>query len=131
MGVISSIIFMFENYIKSLMKKKNVHYFSLALIVYICVLACSGGVGSSSNPSDEKVDLRKASIIAKDFVEEKMGQCDFDDLDYRGGETPVPNRFKVLQKFTNNGNHYVYKIYVQYNGDDWEDINNVSSTNSK
>jgi hypothetical protein len=55
-----------------------------------------------------------------------MGDCDFDDLDYRGEETSVPNRFKVLQKFTHNGEQYVYKIYIQYKGGEWEDRNNWS-----
>lgn len=81
---------------------------------------------SSSETSKGEVNLRRASIIAHDFVEDKMGDCDFDDLDYRGGETSVPNRFKVLQKFTNKGEQYVYKIFIQYKGGEWEDRNNWS-----
>ena len=81
---------------------------------------------SSSSGSPGEANLRRASIIAHDFVEDKMGDCDFDDLDYRGEETSVPNRFKVLQKFTHNGEQYVYKIYIQYKGGEWEDRNNWS-----
>ena len=80
---------------------------------------------SSAGPSSE-VNLRRASIVAQDFVKDKMGDCDFENLDYRGEETSVPNRFKVLQKFTHNGEQYVYKIYIQYKGGEWEDRNNWS-----
>lgn len=81
---------------------------------------------SSSSSSSNEVNLRRASIAAQDFVKDKMGDCNFDDLDYRGEETSVPNRFKVLQKFTHNGEQYVYKIYIQYKGGEWEDRNNWS-----
>lgn len=108
------------------MKNMKILPMLLVLSFLICMTACSGGSQSSPQTSSDKVDLGKASIIAHDFVEEKMGECDFEDLDYRGEETLVPNRFKVLQKFTNNGEQYVYKIYVQYKGGEWEDINNWS-----
>lgn len=86
----------------------------------------SSVTSSSSDFSSGEVTLRRASIVAHDFVEDKMGDCDFDDLDYRGGETSVPNRFKVLQKFTHDGEQYVYKIFIQYKGGEWEDRNNWS-----
>jgi len=91
--------------------------------------ACNGNKSSEGLGDDADGRLRKASVIAKSFVEDKMGECDFEDLDYRGEETSVNNRFRVLQKFTHNGEQYVYRIYIQYFGgvgDDWADRSNWS-----
>lgn len=86
----------------------------------------------SATSSNDEVDLRKASIIAKDFVKSHFAhpsECDFEDLDYRGEECIEPNRFKVLQQFTAKNSfgvesEYVYKIYIQYFGGEWEDVKN-------
>lgn len=119
------------------MKKTKILLSMLVLGLFVVAAVGSGEDGSNSSTSDtsysdsssgpsSEVNLRRASIIAHDFVKDKMGDCSFDDLDYRGEETSVPNRFKVLQKFIHNGEQYVYKIYIQYNGGDWEDRNNWS-----
>lgn len=79
----------------------------------------------------ESVNLRKASIIAQDFVKSKLNyplESDFDDLGY-SGEDLGNNRFKVLQKFTTKNafgvtSEYIYKIFIQYHGGEWEDVNN-------
>lgn len=77
----------------------------------------------------ETASLREASIIAQDFVKRSFStDCDFDDLDYRGEETATPGRFKVYQKFTSSmtgvEREYVYKIFIQYYGGEWEDAKN-------
>jgi hypothetical protein len=75
-------------------------------------------------------NLTQASIIAHDFVKEHFANdCDFDDLDIRGESVDmVPGRFKVLQKFKSkkfgSQQEYVYKIFIQYYGGEWEDKNN-------
>ena len=74
--------------------------------------------------SSEDEQYRKASIIAQDFVEEKMGSCNFESLNYVGEKTLVENRYKILQKFTKGGEQYVYRIYIQYNGGEWTDRKN-------
>lgn len=90
----------------------------------------SAASGSKDAPgmSDE---LRRASIIAQDFVEKALGvDCDFESLSYQGEETLIEGRYKVLQKFTAKVNgqdgEFVYRIYVQYFGGEWNDINNWS-----
>lgn len=78
---------------------------------------------------DSKSDnewFRKASIIAQEFVQEKMGKCDFESLNYVGETTLVENRYKILQKFTHNKEQYVYKIYIQYKGGEWTNRDNWS-----
>lgn len=84
-----------------------------------------------SNIPDEEIDdeLRRASIIAQDFVEKALGvDCDFESLNYQGEETLIDDRYKVLQKFTakvdGQEGEFVYRIYGQYFGGEWNDINN-------
>lgn len=84
-----------------------------------------------SNITDKTIDdkLRRASIIAQDFVEKALGvDCDFESLNYQGEETLIKDRYKVLQKFTakvdGQEGEFVYRIYVQYFGGEWSDINN-------
>jgi len=81
---------------------------------------------TKSDESQENVDdwYRKASIIAQDIVQDKMGKCDFEKLNYVGETTMVENRFKILQKFTYKGESYVYRIYIQYKGGEWTNRNN-------
>lgn len=99
----------------------------------LLVLAIVGIVWWLNTPTEEKISegatLKQAAIIAQDFVKENFASdCDFDDLDVRGEETSVKNRFKVLQKFTSSKlgyeQEFVYKIYIQYYGGDWADKKN-------
>ena len=101
-------------------KMKKVNLFFSDLLLGILFLA------TTISCSSDEIDLRKASVIAQDFVEERMGECDFDDLDYRGEKSSTPNRFLVFQKFTHDGKQYVYRINIQYNGGEWEDKKNWS-----
>lgn len=89
--------------------------------------ASTSSTASLDGNSDEQ--LRRASIIAGNFVERALGvNCNFESLNYNGEETSVNNRYKVLQKFSCNyegvESEYVYRIYVQYFGGDWADISN-------
>lgn len=77
--------------------------------------------------SDEGANLNRAAIIAQDIIKSEFNSnCDFDDMDIRGEETDVADRFKVYQKFSADGQDYVYKIFIQYKGGDWSDKNNWS-----
>lgn len=110
----------------------------LLIVLYGCVndgTHANNNVDYSNNKSKTDTQIesksddewyRKASIIAQDFVQEKMGKCDFESLNYVGETTMVENRYKILQKFTHNGEQYVYKIYIQYNGGEWSNRNNWS-----
>ena len=93
------------------------------------------GISSTSDISVDKqgsgneATLLRASIIAQEIVKENFASdCDFDDLDYRGEETVTKGRFKVLQRFTSKRDgvkkDYVYKIYIQFYGGEWEDRKN-------
>ena len=96
----------------------------LLLVVPLLFASCFGG-GSD----DDRSGLRRAAIIAQDIVKQKFSSdCEFDTYDIRGEECDVKDRYKVLQKFTSSKNgypqEYVYKIYIQYYGGDWADVNN-------
>lgn len=79
----------------------------------------------SSSSYTTNVDIKKAAITAQDFVEDRLGKCNFPLLDVRGEELST-NYFKVMQKFTRkaDGEQYIYRIYIKYNGGEWEDRNN-------
>lgn len=84
-------------------------------------------IGIDYTGSETGANLNRAAIIAQDIIKSEFNSdCDFDDIDIRGEETSVPNRFKVYQKFSADGQEYVYKIFIQYKGGDWSDINNWS-----
>ena len=119
---------------------KNFHILLTAILV---ISSCTGTseTGSITSNSTEDTNLSsnietggatltQASIIAHDFVKDNFASdCDFDDLDIRGEAVDaVQGRFKVLQKFTSSKygseQEYVYKIYIQYYGGEWEDKNN-------
>ena len=55
-------------------------------------------------------------------------KCNFKDLDIRGEEMNVPNRFNVLQSFTAKKDgverQYVYKCILQFNGGEWSETSN-------
>ncbi|QFQ12098.1 hypothetical protein C7Y71_003160 [Pseudoprevotella muciniphila] len=105
--------------------KINIHLTILLYAVLLLISSCAYQE-KSFEESDNDEKLRKASIIAQKIVEEQIGTCDFDGFDYVGEETMVKNRFKVIQKFESYGLEYAYRIYIQYKGGDWEDINNWS-----
>ena len=121
-------------------KTKNLQLFIGVLLfaLYGCVndsthansnVACSNNKSKTDTQLDSKSNdewFRKASIIAQEFVQEKMGKCDFESLNYVGETTMVENRYKILQKFTHNRNQYVYKIYIQYKGGEWTNRSNWS-----
>lgn len=95
------------------------------LIAILCCIAILDSCAGSS--SEEGANLNRAAIIAQDIIKSEFNSnCDFDDMDIRGEETFVENRFKVFQKFSADGQDYVYKIFIQYNGGDWSDKNNWS-----
>lgn len=97
---------------------------SYLIAILCCIAMLDSCVGSSS---DEGANLNRAAIIAQDIIKSEFNpNCDFDDMDIRGEETFVENRFKVFQKFSADGQDYVYKIFIQYNGGDWSDKNNWS-----
>lgn len=83
----------------------------------------------SDGQSDNKW-LRRASIMAQSYVKSNFAaDANFRDLDYRGEESPVvANRYKVLQKFTatvdGREQDFIYRIWIQYYGGEWEDKNN-------
>ena len=83
---------------------------------------------TKNHENQESIDdwYRKASIISQDIVQEKIGKCDFEKLNYVGETTLVENRYKILQKFTHKGEQYVYRIYIQYNGGEWTNRDNWS-----
>lgn len=88
-------------------------------------VSCIGG----SNNSDDREGLTRAAIIAQDIIKDKFcNDCEFDTYDIRGEECDVKDRYKVLQKFTSSkygySQQYVYKIFIQYYGGDWTDVNN-------
>lgn len=117
--------------------------FSYLIAMLFCITGClapsnseTGGVSTYSDTDSIGIDytgsetganLNRAAIIAQDIIKSEFNSdCDFDDIDIRGEETSVPNRFKVYQKFSADGQEYVYKIFIQYKGGDWSDINNWS-----
>jgi len=73
------------------------------LCLCLVISACNGNKSSEGLGDDADGRLKKASIVAKSFVEDRMGECDFEDLDYRGEETSVNNRFRVLQNLPTMG----------------------------
>lgn len=96
--------------------------FSYLIAILCCIAILDSCVGSSS---DEGANLNRAAIIAQDIIKSEFNSnCDFDDMDVRGEETDVADRFKVYQKFSVDGQDYVYKIFIQYKGGDWSDKNN-------
>lgn len=95
---------------------------SYLIAILCCIAILDSCVGSSS---DEGANLNRAAIIAQDIIKSEFNSnCDFDDMDVRGEETDVADRFKVYQKFSVDGQDYVYKIFIQYKGGDWSDKNN-------
>lgn len=95
---------------------------SYIIAILCCIAILDSCVGSSS---DEGANLNRAAIIAQDIIKSEFNSnCDFDDMDVRGEETDVADRFKVYQKFSVDGQDYVYKIFIQYKGGDWSDKNN-------
>lgn len=95
----------------------------------VSVDSAESAVPSSNDTPGVSDKLRRASIIAQDFVEKALGvDCDFESLNYQGEETLIKDRYKVLQKFTakvdGQEGEFVYRIYVQYFGGEWSDINN-------
>ena len=95
---------------------------SYLIAMLFCITMLDSCVGSSS---DEGANLNRAAIIAQDIIKSEFNSnCDFDDMDVRGEETDVADRFKVYQKFSVDGQDYVYKIFIQYKGGDWSDKNN-------
>ena len=95
---------------------------SYLIAILCCIAILDSCVGSSS---DEGANLNRAAIIAQDIIKSEFNtNCDFDDMDVRGEETDVADRFKVYQKFSVDGQDYVYKIFIQYKGGDWSDKNN-------
>lgn len=107
---------------------------SYLIAMLICFTMLDGCVGSTNSENggvntntETGANLNRAAIIAQDIIKSEFNSdCDFDDIDIRGEETSVPNRFKVYQKFSADGQEYVYKIFIQYKGGDWSDINNWS-----
>lgn len=94
------------------------------IAMLFCVALLDSCVGSNS---EQGTNLNRAAIIAQEIIESEFNpDCDFDDSDIRGEETDVKDRFKVFQKFSSGGQEYVYKIFIQYKGGDWSDINNWS-----
>ena len=88
-------------------------------------VSCIGG----NNNNDDRKGLTRAAIIAQDIIKDKFcNDCEFDTYDIRGEECEVKDRYKVLQQFTSSkygySQQYVYKIYIQYYGGDWADVNN-------
>ena len=85
----------------------------------------SNSVTQSSSSYTPHVDIKKAAITAQCFVEDRLGKCNFPLLDVRGEELST-NNFKVMQKFTRkaDGEQYIYRIFIKYNGGEWEDRNN-------
>jgi hypothetical protein len=87
-------------------------------------VSCLGG-----GNNDSRASLTRAAIIAQDIIKNKFcNDCEFDTYDIRGEECDVKDRYKVLQQFTSSKygcpQKYVYKIYIQYYGGDWADVNN-------
>ena len=107
---------------------------SYLIAMLFCITMLDGCVGSTNSENggvntnaETGANLNRAAIIAQDIIKSEFNSdCDFDDIDIRGEETSVPNRFKVYQKFSADGQEYVYKIFIQYKGGDWSDINNWS-----
>ena len=96
---------------------------AVALFLFCCLL---GAIVNSCSDSTG-ANLERAAIIAQDIIKSEFNpDCDFDDSDIRGEETDVTDRFKVFQKFSADGQDYVYKIFIQYKGGDWSDKNNWS-----
>lgn len=88
-------------------------------------VSCIGG----NNNNDDRKGLTRAAIIAQDIIKDKFcNDCEFDTYDIRGEECEVKDRYKVLQQFISSkygySQQYVYKIYIQYYGGDWADVNN-------
>ena len=113
--------------------KKTNSYMFVLIAVFLGVLIYFMTNNDSSNDSlpdsTDSATLTQASIIAQDFVKKNFAyNCVFEEFDIRGGETTTPNRFKVLQKFTSSKfgyeQEYVYRIFIQYYGGEWEDIKN-------
>lgn len=76
--------------------------------------------------NNEVVDYKKAAIIAHDYVEEKIGKCNWKTYNITGKELSNPSQFEVMEKFTCNDEEYIYKIIVQYFGEgkEWNDTKN-------
>lgn len=97
--------------------------FSYLIAMLFCITMLDGCVGSTN--SETGANLNRAAIIAQDIIKSEFNtNCDFVDMDVRGEETDVADRFKVYQKFSVDGQDYVYKIFIQYKGGDWSDKNN-------
>jgi hypothetical protein len=75
--------------------------------------------------SNGQINYKRAAIVAHDFVEEKMGKCDWSIYNITG-EQLSDNQFKVMEKFTCKGDEYIYKIIIKYFGDndDWTETKN-------
>lgn len=98
---------------------------SAAVALFLFCYLLGAILNSCSNSTG--ANLERAAIIAQDIIKSEFNpNCDFDDNDIRGEETQVKDRFKVFQKFSADGQNYVYKIYIQYKGGDWSDRNNWS-----
>lgn len=77
-------------------------------------------------------DGSKCSIISQDFVKSKLKypeECDFENMSYQ--HKRENNYAIILNKFTSKNGYgvkisYVYKIWLQFNGGEWNDINNWS-----
>lgn len=114
---------------------KKTYYLIFAVVIGALAISCgsnsskisSDGANSAYTTDDEDTgaNLNRAAIIAQDIIKSEFNtNCDFDDMDIRGEETDVADRFKVYQKFSVDGQDYVYKIFIQYKGGDWSDKNN-------
>ncbi len=102
-------------------KYKNI---IIAFITGIIMFSCT----------DSKPDLIKATIMAHDFVKEKLffpEEAEF-KRDRIGSETS-DNEYDIIQSFTAKNAFgvkisYKYKIHTIFHGGEWTDINNWSYT---
>lgn len=116
---------------------KKIYYLIFAVVIGALAISCgsnsskisSDGANSAYTTDDEDTgaNLNRAAFIAQDIIKSRFNpNCDFDDMDIRGEETPVDDRYKVYQKFSVDGQDYIYKIFIQYKGGDWTDVKNWS-----
>ena len=102
------------------------------LLAVMALFGCAGNDNKNIVPNNQPT-FERAVLAAQDLVKIKFaGECVFLP-DAQGGETHVPGRYKVLQKFTSTRygsyevpQNFVYKVFIELKGsdatspDDWE-----------